>query len=193
MEYDLKEIFYFIKEQFKNILFFVIVIFIIYILCILSNNLLFKIKKINNINDKINNTKDKINNIQQEINYYKDNIDDLSSQIFNQMQINKSINSEYNLVNKQCKNNTNNFTTNLKKLSIKLPKDIKNDMYSLINKMLKEKNKRNNDLYNSHLYKIKYNKLKKQKLLNDLYIKQNDIRKSRLNKLSNIQRMNRFK
>jgi len=189
MEVDLNEIFSFIKEQMEKILFFIIIITLIYIICLLSKGFLNKIRKINDINNEINKVKDKINNVNEEINFYQSNIDNVSTQILGEQKINKSMNFEYNFENKKCKINFNNFTDNLKKISTKLPKNIRLDMYALLDKVSKENKKRTKTLYQNHLQRLKANQLKKQQILNNIRAKQynRNIRKSNmLNQIQNI-------
>jgi len=172
MEVDLNEIFSFIKDQIEKILFFTIIITLIYIICLLSKGFLKKIRKINDINSEINKVKNKITNVNEEINFYQNNIDNVSTQILSKQQINKSMIFEYNFENKKCKTNFNNFTNNLKKLSIKLPKDIRLDMYALLDKVSRENKKRTNTLYQTHLQRLKSNQLRKQQILNNIRAKQ---------------------
>ena len=186
MEVDLNEIFSFIKDQIEKILFLKIIIKLIYIIYLLSKGFLKKIRKINDINSEINKVKNKITNVNEEINFYQNNIDNVSTQILSKQQINKSMIFEYNFENKKCKTNFNNFTNNLKKLSIKLPKDIRLDMYALLDKVSRENKKRTNTLYQTHLQRLKSNQLRKQQILNNIRAKQYNRNVARQNLFNKI-------
>jgi len=189
MEVDLNEIFSFIKYQIEKILFFIIIITLIFIICLFAKGFLKKVSKINDINSEINKVKEQINNVNEEIVYYQKNIDNVSTQILGKQKINNSINFEYNFENKKCKYNFNNFTNKLKKLSIKLPKNIRFDIYALLDKVSRENKIRTQTLHQNHLQKLREAELRKQQILNNIRAKQynkNAMQSNNLNQMNNI-------
>ena len=132
MEVNLYELWIYSKDK---LIYLGTIILIIYFICKYSNNLLSRFKILNNIKVKIT----ELEKIKELDNFYinqkKTQVNDISSKVMYQQNINNSLNGEYNEVQQKCNDTHKKYLNNLNTLSINVPGSIRNKLKSYIGEM----------------------------------------------------------
>lgn len=129
MEINLYELWIYSKHK---LIYFTVIAIFIYFICIYSNNLFSRFKVLNNIKIKIK----ELEKLKEYENIYIKNkgtqVNDISSSVLYQQNINNSLQNEFNKVNEHCNYTDKNYINNLNSLSMNVPSSIKNKLRAYI-------------------------------------------------------------